>query len=73
MDSIRRCKGTYFEKGRKLSFEVGYFLSWGMDFEELAESVGHFPVAIVELPIGKVITPSAVDITFIDKISEMDS
>ena len=37
-------------------------------FEEFETGAGNYSVAIVELPNGKIVTPSPNDIEFIDKI-----
>lgn len=70
---LRRCKGRYTEFDRKTrkyaekEFHEGTFHQWGNDFEEFEDGPGNYTVAIVELPDGKVVTPNAKDIQFIDK------
>lgn len=68
---MRICKGKYavYDEQWRMhfeEFEFGYFHGWSIDYELLNEVVGLFPVAIVELPDGRVITPSAQNIIFID-------
>lgn len=49
-------------------FDLGYFHEWGCSYEEFETGAGNYSVAIVELPNGKIVTPSPNDIEFIDKI-----
>lgn len=67
---MRKCKGKYFENGDYKEFELGYFHQWGIDSEEVEEGVMNFTTAIVELADGKIVTPVASDIKFIDKVVE---
>ena len=39
-------------------------LAWSIDFEELRDGIGHYPVAIVETPSGLVRVVPACQITF---------
>lgn len=72
---MRRCKGHYgvCENGKweEREFEIGYFHQWGVDYEEFESGPGNYSVAIVELPDGKIVTPVAQDIEFIDFIPEV--
>lgn len=43
------------------------FHQWGNAYEEFETGPGNFTVAIVELPDGKIVTPDAKDIQFIDR------
>ncbi len=45
----------------------GVFHRWGENYEEFENGPGNYSVAIVELPNGEVITPSADLIKFEDK------
>lgn len=69
---MRKCKGKYTEydkDARKFverEFAVGLFHQWGNDYEEFESGPGNFTVAIVELPDGKIVTPAARDICFLD-------
>lgn len=69
---MRRCKGKVivYENGKwgTMEFELGYFHQWGVSYEEFETGPGNYSVAIVELPDGRVVTPSANDIQFIDTI-----
>lgn len=65
---MRKCKGSYYEKGKKQEFELGYFHQFGPCYEEFENGPGNFMVAIVELPDGRVIQPDASDIQFLDGI-----
>lgn len=67
---MRKCKGKYFENGDYKDFELGYFHQWGIDSEEVEEGVMNFTTAIVEFPDGKIVTPVASDIKFIDECNE---
>lgn len=72
---MRKCKGRYsvYENGKweEREFEMGYFHQWGADYEEFESGPGNYSVAIVELPGGKIVTPVAQNIEFIDFISEV--
>lgn len=71
--NFRRCKGTYYNKKtyKTESFDLGYFMGWGINYDELADGIaGHYTAAIVELPNGEIILPEAYNITFIDKVEE---
>lgn len=71
ISKYRRCNGQYFEDGLFHNFKLGYFHQWGCDYEEFADvGVGNYSIAIVELPNGKIVTPVAKDIEFIDKMGE---
>lgn len=69
---MRKCKGkaNIYENGKwnKLEFSLGYFHSWGVNYEEFESGAGNYSVAIVELEDGRIILPSADDIIFLDKI-----
>ena len=71
---MRKCKGTGFVKNEgkwePIEFELGYFHQWGQNFEEIYGDVGQYTTAIVELPDGRIVTPAAADIIFLDKIEE---
>lgn len=69
---MRKCKGKYteYDKGKKMfvehEFDFGIFHQWGNDYEEIGDGAGNFTVAIVELPNGRIVTPAARDIWFLD-------
>lgn len=67
---MRKCKGKYYKsingKIEPVTFELGYFHSWGSDYDEFENGVGNYSVAIVELPDGSVVTPMVRDIQFLD-------
>lgn len=69
---MRKCKGkvNIYTNGmqQEQTFDLGYFHEWGCNYEEFEIGAGNYSVAIVELPDGKIITPSPNDIEFIDKI-----
>ena len=71
---MRKCKGNAFVKNdgkwEPIEFELGYFHQWGQNFEEIYGDVGQYTTAIVELPDGRIVTPTASDIVFLDKIEE---
>lgn len=70
---MRNCKGRYYKDGNFIDFELGYFHQWGINYEEFGEfGVGNYTVAIVELPDGKVVTPTVDDICFIDSIKRAE-
>lgn len=68
---MRRCKGkvNFFNGTRweTKEFELGYFHQFGVAYEEFDAGPGNYSTAIVELPDGRIITPVADDITFIDE------
>ncbi len=70
---MRKCKGRYMEydkqerRYREREFQEGVFHQWGNAYEEFEDGPGNYTVAIVELPDGKVVTPEAKDIQFIDR------
>lgn len=75
---MRRCKGktnVYNFENRKweeLKFELGYFHQWSMSYEEFGDvGIGSYPIAIVELPDGKIITPCADNIQFLDEMENI--
>ena len=65
---MRKCKGRYYTRieGWK-EFEVGYFHCFSVQYEELGDGIGLYPVAIVELPDGRIIEPLADEIQFLDR------
>lgn len=63
---MRKCKGRYYDSGLFVEFELGYFHQWGCNYEEFENGAGNYSVAIVELPNGKVVTPLANDIEFLE-------
>lgn len=70
MDKLRRCKGRYWFQEDWHEFELGYFHRWGSNFEEFENGAGNYSVAIVELPDGRIVTPVADDITFLDSFEK---
>ena len=65
---MRICKGRYTHENLKImNFEHGYFHQFGFESSEY----GNYSIAIVELEDGKIITPSANQITFLDKKREV--
>lgn len=70
---MRKCKGRYIEydererKYLEKEFQEGIFHQWGNAYEEFETGPGNYTVAIVELMDGKVVTPDAKDIQFIDR------
>ncbi len=71
---LRKCKGrtrvNVNGRWEMQEFEKGYFHGWGTDYEEFESGPGNFSVAIVELPDGRVVTPAAGDIVFLDRSDE---
>ena len=69
---MRKCKGKLLVckngKYEEEKFELGFFHEWGVNYEEFESGAGNYSVAIVELPDGKIITPLAEDIQFLDLI-----
>lgn len=69
---IRKCKGRYYEynkdigRYRPISFELGYFNAWGIDYEEVQNGTGNYSIALVELPNGKVVKVNPSDLEFLD-------
>lgn len=67
---LRKCKGKYgfWEKNKWVyeEFELGYFHTWGCDYEEFETGAGNYSVAIVELPNGKVVKVNPIDLEFLD-------
>ena len=70
---MRKCKGRYIEYDKRegrfsnKEFSEGLFHQWENAYEEFETGPGNFTVAIVELPDGKIVTPDAKDIQFIDR------
>lgn len=68
---MRKCKGSYqYLNGRNWEtkeFFRGLFHGFSVDYKELHNGVGIFPVAIVELESGEIITIPANKIIFTDK------
>lgn len=67
MVKTRVCRGKYWtggSNGHYEEFENGIFHQWGSGYEEFENGAGNYSVAIVELPDGKVVLPSADDIRF---------
>lgn len=65
---MRICKGRYIDENLKVhDFEHGYFHQFGYESSEY----GNYSIAIIELEDGKIITPSANQITFLDKKREV--
>ena len=69
---MRKCKGKLLVckngKYEEEKFVFGFFHEWGVNYEEFESGAGNYSVAIVELPDGKIITPLAEDIQFLDLI-----
>lgn len=64
---VRRCKGKYRDSQLGVvEFEAGLFLQWGCDYDEFENGPGNFTTAIVELPDGRIVTPRARDIQFLE-------
>lgn len=69
---LRKCKGKYYKyskdigRYRQISFELGYFNSWGIDYEEFETCTGNYSIAIVELPDGKIVKVNPSDLQFLD-------
>lgn len=72
MNDLRKCKGraSIFDPEKKkwgdITFDLGYFHAWGINYCETESGVGTFSTAIVELPDGRIVTPVAEDIIFLD-------
>lgn len=66
---MRKCKGRYFYQGKYHEFVMGYFHEWGVNYEEFESGAGNYSTAIVELPNGKVVMPTADDIVFLESVS----
>ena len=72
MNDLRKCKGkaSVFDIEKRewedITFDLGYFHTWGVNYQECESGVGIFSTAIVELPDGRIITPVADDIEFLD-------
>lgn len=71
---MRRCKGRVYvcENGKWnwLEFSLGYFHQWGINYEEFETGPGNYTTAVVELPDGRIVTPPADDIIFLDKAED---
>lgn len=66
---MRICKGRYIDENLKImNFEYGYFHQFGYESSEYG---GNHSIAIVELEDGRIITPSANQIIFLDKKREV--
>lgn len=69
---MRKCEGSYMwlnpdtRKYEEVKFELGYFHQFSVNFEEFESGPGIYAIAIVELPDGRVVTPEAQNIRFID-------
>ena len=69
---MRKCEGSYMrlnpetKKWEEKEFELGYFHCFGVSYEEFENGPGVYSTAIVELPDGRVITPPAQNIRFIE-------
>lgn len=69
-EGLRKCKGTFmvYKEGwwQPEVFDVGYFHQWGVNYEEFESGPGNYTTAVVELPDGRVVMPTASDIVFLD-------
>lgn len=72
MDKLRKCKGRVdvYEDGRWLNVEfgLGYFHQWGTNYTEFNSGPGNYTVAVVELPDGRIVTPMAGNIVFLEPL-----
>lgn len=64
---MRKCQGKYYGGEGWKDFEVGYFHCFSVQYEEMRDGIGVYPVAIVELPDGRIIEPLADEIQFLDR------
>lgn len=62
---MRRCRGIVYVHGQQQEIE-GYFHQWGIDYEELGDSVGQSTVAIIEDDSGKCWETAVTNVTFLD-------
>lgn len=70
---MRKCKGKYYDSGKIIDFELGYFHQWGCNYEEFESGAGNYSVAIVELPNGKMVTLLVNNIEFLEPtVFDMD-
>lgn len=67
---MRKCQGKYYGSEGWRDFEIGYFHCFSVQYEELRDGIGVYPVAIVELPDGSVVEPLADEIQFLDRPGE---
>lgn len=69
---MRKCRGKVIVgkngEWHEEEFELGFFHQWGIDYEFLGSDLGFFSAAIVELPDGRIITPHADKIQFLEPI-----
>lgn len=69
---LRKCKGKYYKYNKDIgryipiSFELGYFNAWGIDYEEVQNGTGNYSIALIELPSGKVVKVNPSDLQFLD-------
>ncbi len=69
---LRKCKGRYYKYSKDvgvykpINFELGYFHTWGNDYEEFETGAGNYSIAIVELPDGKIVKVNPNDLKFLD-------
>lgn len=79
LTKFRKCSGKYMvyenHKYKEKAFDLGYFHCWGSGYEwfyeaDLGLGVGNYTTAIVELPDGKIITPNAEGIQFLEPIGK---
>ena len=65
-EKYRSCRFKKFVDGMWEEYS-GKFHCWTQDYEELGDSVGHYPAAIVETDDGKVLVCSAENLQFTDR------
>lgn len=70
-NGLRKCKGSAMVqkdgKWQTEEFSLGYFHQWGVNYEEIGEGPGNYSVAIVELLDGRIVMPTADNITFLNQ------
>jgi len=59
-------EGGGFHYPSEIQHEIASFHQFGTDYEEFENGPGPFPIAVIELPDGSVITPRADMIQFLD-------
>lgn len=59
-------RSHFMKTEHKVESGLGWFHQWASEYEEFDTGAVNYPVAIVELDDGTVITPHATDIKFLD-------
>lgn len=69
---LRPCTAKIYKNGKWENI-TGLFHSWSIDFEEFDGGPGNYPVAIIELADGKVVTCMADSVVFLDRNVETEN